>query len=125
MTRHKHKLTNTDVVKRLFDKSAASYERRRLGATKRQRPSPALLALCANATTVDEYLMIKLDAALECLEPFLRPEDVAAVRATMRERLRTEPAWVNVTEQIREMLREANSTPPRAPDGAQRSKRKP
>ncbi len=89
---------------------AAIQERRRARRVMRHQrrshlsPSPALQALCANSISVDEYLMLKLEAAIEPLEPLMRPEHLTAVRAAMQERLRTEPAWVEAIEEIREKL---------------------
>jgi hypothetical protein len=62
---------------------------------------------------VEEYLMLKLEAAIEPLERLLRPDDLAAVRAAARERLRTEPNWIKITEEIREMVVRETSAPRR------------
>lgn len=67
-------------------------------------PRSAFRALCANDISVEEYLMLKLEAAMAPLVPLLRPEDLAAIRAAVRERLRTDPKWIAVTEEIREMV---------------------
>jgi len=112
-------LTHVDICGRLLDVIATIHERRRACLAARHhrrshvRPSPALQALCANAISVDEYLMLKLEAAIAPLQPLLRPEHLTAVRAAMRERLRTEPAWVKVVDEMREMMLREGAVPQR------------
>ena len=73
-------------------------------ARRRVSKAAALQALCENAISVEEYLMLKLEAAIAPLVPLLRAEQLAAIRAAVRERLRTDPGWIAVTEEIREMV---------------------
>ena len=63
--------------------------------------SDALQALCAGSITVEEYFSIKLDLAIRPLEHLLRPDDVAAIRVAMAERMFSEPIWRSVAEELR------------------------
>lgn len=103
----RQRFTHAAACSRLLGMIVSIYDRRGANLMRKRQevgPSAELQALCANAISVDEYLMLKLEAAIEPLNAFVRPEHVAAVRAAMRERLRTEPGWVKVIEEIRQKV---------------------
>lgn len=98
-------LTRADLCAKLVDlltelRHSLAIRRNKAG-TSNPRISSALRKLCAGAITVEDYLRIKLERALEPLEQLLRREDVDAVRLTMLERIRTEPIWRSVVEELR------------------------
>jgi hypothetical protein len=95
------RLTRVDVCARLIDQIGQLRERRATRLRTRPGPSDALRALCTGSITVEEYLNRKLDLALRPLEVLLRPEDIAAVRVAMSERILSEPIWRCVAEELR------------------------
>lgn len=75
--------------------------RRNTPGARKPRVSVPLRKLCAGSITVEDYLRAKLDRAIEPLEQLLRPDDIAAVRHAMLERIQTEPIWRSVVEELR------------------------
>jgi hypothetical protein len=98
-------LTRADLCAKLVDflaelRHAIAVRRNNPGA-RNPRISSALSKLCAGTISVEDYLSIKLDRALEPLEQLLRPDDIAAVRHAMLERIQSEPIWRSVVEELR------------------------
>jgi len=111
------KFSSADVCSKLLGLLNQLHPRRaaRLDPPRRAvcHPSEALRALCAGAITVEEYLFIKLDVALQPLTPLLRHDDLTTVRTAMSERICTEPMWRSVVEELRSAVareRVLNST---------------
>ena len=95
------RLTRIDVCAKLVDLLSRHRERRARRPRTKSAPSDALRALCTGSITVEEYLTIKLDLAVRPLEAVLRPDDIAAVRLAMSERIFSEPIWRCVAEELR------------------------
>ena len=95
------RLTRVDVCARLVDLLSQLRDRRARRSRTKPCASDALRGLCTGSITVEEYLAIKLDLAVRPLEAVLRPDDVAAVRLAMSERIFSEPIWRCVAEELR------------------------
>lgn len=106
-----HRFSTVEICRKLLELIAA-LERRHASHLARQesahrrppRPSAELRALCLKAISVERYLLLKLDAALEPLASLLSPEQLDLVRAAMQQRLRSDPTWVRVAVELRERL---------------------
>lgn len=98
-------LTRADVYAKLADHLGRLRERRsarlKMGRTTKPHASDALRALCLGSISVDDYLTTKLDQAISPLKELLPPDDIAAIRLAMLERIYTEPIWCRVVEQLR------------------------
>jgi hypothetical protein len=93
--------TRIDVCAKLVDLLGQHRERRARRPRTKPPPSDALRALCIGSITVEDYLTIKLELAVRPLEALLRPDDIAAVRLAMSERIFSEPIWRCVAEELR------------------------
>lgn len=96
--------THVEVCAKLVDVLSQLRERRAGRPRMEAHPSDALRALCAGSISVEEYLTMKLDLAIRPLEALLRPDDIAAVRLAMSERILGEPIWRSVVEQLRAVV---------------------
>jgi rubrerythrin len=105
------RFSTVEICRKLFELIAA-LERRHASHLARQdrahrrppRPSAELRALCLKEISVERYLLLKLDAALEPLAPLLPTDQLDLVRAAMQQRLRSEPTWVRIAVELRERL---------------------
>ncbi len=112
-----HRFSTAEICRKLLEIIAtlerrhASHLTKQDGAHRRAPgPSAELCALCLKEISVEGYLLLKLDRALEPLTPLLPPDQLDLVRASMQQRLRSDPTWVRVAVELRERLQ-------REPDG--------
>jgi hypothetical protein len=106
-----HRFSTVEICRKLLE-LIATLERRHASHLAKQdrahrrarRPSAELRALCLKEISVERYLSLKLDRALEPLTPLLPPDQLDLVRAAMHQRLRSDPTWVRVAVELRERL---------------------
>lgn len=63
--------------------------------------SAELRALLRRQITVEHYLGIKVDKALEPLQPILLEDELALVRECVWKHLRSQPAWLQIINRLR------------------------
>lgn len=71
---------------------------------RRTEISQELRALVERKITVDEYLSVKMDRAMEPLRHLLHEDELAHVRACLGEHVRSHPMWLRIIGQLRMLV---------------------
>jgi hypothetical protein len=112
MTRRQRRRSNPYVqLLAMFKKLYKRYQARIRQPVDRapNAVSAELRALLERQITVEQYLGIKVDKALEPLQPILLEDELALVRSCVWQHVRSQPAWLQIISRLRK-IRESTAS---------------